>query len=305
MPTRVAVAPVQRHMVEPSQAPTAPTASAAPGTEDVRGPDVTVSRHLDSAQPATEPLTQGFTEVPLVVARHSARQDAQESMRPEVAVEASAALWDHPSPSDSGQPAGSVNGPLGTAVPVEPWAPQPAPSRPSEGPGIGGTTRVASPIARVQRRVAATSLDQPAEPSVQFPQTARSFTPTQAQPPLVVARQVGPPRSPERSPRPGEGMSFASMFSAAGLGAADPDPEDALIGLQRQTEDSGATAAGASASTDLSSAPAPAAAAAAPSAAGSAANFDEMARRLYEPLAARLREELWLDRERAGMISDA
>ncbi|MFZ1411750.1 MAG: hypothetical protein WAS07_09855, partial [Micropruina sp.] len=200
-----------------------------------------------------------------------------------------------------------VNGPLGTAVPVEPWAPRPAPSMPSEGHGIGGTTRVASPIARVQRRVAATSLDQPAEPSVQFPQTARSFTPTQAQPPLVVARQVGPPRSPERSPRPGEGMSFASMFSAVSLGGAavDADPEDALIGLQRQTEDSGATAAGASASTDLSSAPGPAAAAAAPSAAGSAANFDEMARRLYEPLAARLREELWLDRERAGMISDA
>ena len=37
---------------------------------------------------------------------------------------------------------------------------------------------------------------------------------------------------------------------------------------------------------------------------GPAANLDEMARRLYEPLAARLREELWLDRERAGLMSD-
>ncbi len=36
----------------------------------------------------------------------------------------------------------------------------------------------------------------------------------------------------------------------------------------------------------------------------SAAHLDEMARRLYEPLAARLREELWLDRERAGLLSD-
>jgi hypothetical protein len=31
-----------------------------------------------------------------------------------------------------------------------------------------------------------------------------------------------------------------------------------------------------------------------------AANLDELARRLYEPLAARLRAELWLDRERTG-----
>ncbi|MDN5760696.1 MAG: hypothetical protein L0H41_00045 [Microlunatus sp.] len=34
------------------------------------------------------------------------------------------------------------------------------------------------------------------------------------------------------------------------------------------------------------------------------ADLDEMARRLYEPLAARLRAELWLDRERAGVIGD-
>ena len=34
-------------------------------------------------------------------------------------------------------------------------------------------------------------------------------------------------------------------------------------------------------------------------------DLDEMARRLYEPLSARLRAELWLDRERAGVMSDA
>ena len=33
-------------------------------------------------------------------------------------------------------------------------------------------------------------------------------------------------------------------------------------------------------------------------------DLDEMARRLYEPLSARLRAELWLDRERAGVMSD-
>ena len=38
----------------------------------------------------------------------------------------------------------------------------------------------------------------------------------------------------------------------------------------------------------------------APTAGAAAADLDEMARRLFEPLSARLRAELWLDRERAG-----
>jgi len=44
-------------------------------------------------------------------------------------------------------------------------------------------------------------------------------------------------------------------------------------------------------------------------AAGAAANalptdLDELARRLFDPLSARLKSELWLDRERAGMVTD-
>ncbi len=34
------------------------------------------------------------------------------------------------------------------------------------------------------------------------------------------------------------------------------------------------------------------------------ANMDELATRLYEPLVARLKAELWLDRERAGALTD-
>jgi hypothetical protein len=44
---------------------------------------------------------------------------------------------------------------------------------------------------------------------------------------------------------------------------------------------------------------------AAPTAGAAAAQLDEMARQLFEPLSARLRAELWLDRERAGLVSDA
>jgi hypothetical protein len=52
--------------------------------------------------------------------------------------------------------------------------------------------------------------------------------------------------------------------------------------------------------------PAPAAAAA-PSAAAPGAggqNIDDLVRRLYDPLAARIKAELWLDRERAGLVTD-
>lgn len=33
-------------------------------------------------------------------------------------------------------------------------------------------------------------------------------------------------------------------------------------------------------------------------------DLDELARRLFDPLSARLKSELWLDRERAGMVTD-
>ncbi|QNE21559.1 hypothetical protein F1D05_31100 [Kribbella qitaiheensis] len=54
---------------------------------------------------------------------------------------------------------------------------------------------------------------------------------------------------------------------------------------------------------------APQAAAAAPAAqapakAMGAAEVEELAKRLYEPLTAKLRAELWLDRERAGRVTD-
>jgi 3-oxoacyl-ACP reductase-like protein len=58
------------------------------------------------------------------------------------------------------------------------------------------------------------------------------------------------------------------------------------------------------AAADTSSA-APSASSAPPAAGAKPPDLDELARRLYEPLTARLRAELWLDRERAGVMSDA
>ena len=37
---------------------------------------------------------------------------------------------------------------------------------------------------------------------------------------------------------------------------------------------------------------------------GGGGDVDELVNRLYDPLAARLRAELWLDRERAGVLMD-
>ncbi|MBN3453246.1 hypothetical protein JNN96_04360 [Mycobacterium sp. DSM 3803] len=79
--------------------------------------------------------------------------------------------------------------------------------------------------------------------------------------------------------------------------------------IQRDTDDTApAPAAEAAPPPPPESAAAVAAAPAAAAAAGAAApggtNVDELLNKLYDPLVARLRAELWLDRERAGMLMD-
>lgn len=105
-------------------------------------------------------------------------------------------------------------------------------------------------------------------------------------------------------------MSFERMFSGAVTAptVAASEAGNVHATVQREPVDSGPTSSNASVSAATESATAaPAAVPGGPGPGGgeSGANLDEMARRLYEPLAARLREELWLDRERAGLMSDA
>jgi hypothetical protein len=107
-------------------------------------------------------------------------------------------------------------------------------------------------------------------------------------------------------------MSFERMFPGSSQVPTASDPAEDGATVQREavaapaaaephvqavTGDTGATAAAVTGGAPGS------AGAAGP--AGSGGNLDEMARRLYEPLVARLREELWLDRERAGLMNDA
>jgi hypothetical protein len=98
-------------------------------------------------------------------------------------------------------------------------------------------------------------------------------------------------------------MSFASMFGSEAASETGSPALDGFTSVQLQAADDSAPAA--SEPTDTTSTP-PIATAAPPPAVpgGKPADLDELARRLYEPLTARLRAELWLDRERAGVMSN-
>ena len=140
-----------------------------------------------------------------------------------------------------------------------------------------------------------------------------------------VAGPVGYPSAPPPITLPsttGPARSFAAMFATASgeqpAAEAEEHPGYTTIQLQTDAEPAAAgpppgepTTAPAAELPVETAAPAPATAPAAspggapPTAGAAAAELDEMARRLFEPLSARLRAELWLDRERAGLVTDA
>lgn len=183
----------------------------------------------------------------------------------------------------------------------------------------------ASPAGRPAEIVAPTDAPMPtAMPNAVAAQVVR---PTEAAtPPLPIVQRGHPAGRSQQSAPSQPGMSFASMFSAA-----DPAPRaDGFTTVQLQW-DSGPTeseraAADSGQLSDLRSSttpvaqrqdddattpppmpdPLPMPPPAAPAADQQAgADIDEMARRLFEPLSARLRAELWLDRERVGLVTDA
>ncbi|WP_133801654.1 hypothetical protein [Kribbella caucasensis] len=92
-------------------------------------------------------------------------------------------------------------------------------------------------------------------------------------------------------------VSLQEMFGGQQQGVVQRD--------ETQSGDTPAEAAAPVASPPLEQAQPPQQAPAQQSAKGmSAAEVEELAKRLYEPLSARLRAELWLDRERAGRTTD-
>jgi hypothetical protein len=169
-------------------------------------------------------------------------------------------------------------------------------------------------VVALDRYAAVRSVEPPASPR----------RPATVMPPMpIVQRHTA---AAESAPTPthrssSAGISFASIFAAAseaaetGYTTVQLQADDSSHDVDASEADSTPTAPAPGVSVQREgeapppSTPAPAGAPAggAPGAGGApaGADLDEMARRLFEPLSARLRAEFWLDRERAGLMTDA
>jgi hypothetical protein len=177
--------------------------------------------------------------------------------------------------------------PIGPAVIPEPW---PAPAGASAAEPIAPTRHSSPPT--VSRLATAT----PAYPTPRSTGSSRT---------VAVGPAIPRPTAHAASSQsePAVAMSFSSMFDSADNNETRSEAEDGFTSVQLESAgDSAAPAA--EPTTDTPSTP-PVSSSAAPAASGAKPpDLDELARRLYEPLTARLRAELWLDRERAGVTSD-
>ncbi len=194
-----------------------------------------------------------------------------------------------------------------------------AQAAPSSAPVV---SRVMEPIRLGAARAAGTATAAPSTAPIFTPGSAATRTASDA--PATTPTMPGPPAmpvAPAPAATPMVQRSFAAMFAGssgstggtAGSPAAE-NPGFTTVQLQPASEPPPA------ATPESATAPAPepmpeptpppaagaaaATAGAAPTAGAAAADLDEMARRLFEPLSARLRAELWLDRERAGLVTD-
>lgn len=318
--------PVGGPGVEPAAAadPAAALAPAAP-IEPIKPTVPTVrADHAPAAYHASGPLPIG----PPVVARAVAAGAAP----PDLAVGA-------PAPRTTGlvshRASLAVRADLGSAVPPAPAVPRVSYASPA--------TQVQRlldlrPGPRVHPPVeSGTSPDTPVQVCpVTDPVEVSGRAAAPIRPPAPVPlqrRSIVTTATTSASPRPASGVSpaavsgparsFAAMFAAPPIEAAPPTPSNdhpgyTTVQLQTVAAEPAATPpepapepipAPVAEPPVGSAAPPPTAAApagvAAPTAGAAAANLDEMARRLFEPLSARLRAELWLDRERAGLVTDA
>jgi hypothetical protein len=202
--------------------------------------------------------------------------------------------------------------PLGPAVIAEPWTG--AARTPAAGPAV--PTRQGAPL--TVSRLAADATTYPTSrfaganptiavgPSIPLQRVAGLRVPSSGprSSPLIVSH---PTMANEASSESGSarGMSFPSMFGAVGGSVSGSAAEDGFTSVQLQSDGEPTPAASDSAAAAGTASTPPISSAVAPATAGTpSADLDELARRLYEPLTARLRAELWLDRERAGVMSD-
>jgi len=184
---------------------------------------------------------------------------------------------------------------------------------PTVGQRLGPHAHVPAPEAATVQRSAegngVSSTERPGRPDAE-PQAA----------PAPRRSRLGEPVIPDAPIQPAHDdvqlMPLQRMFEpataavAAGVASADgpnsvvfDPPPGSPAPVQRDGEDSADVGVPAAVSDPAPVAAAPATAASAPSAAAPP-DLDDLARRLFEPLSARLKTELWLDRERAGHLTD-
>ncbi|WP_375425723.1 hypothetical protein [uncultured Friedmanniella sp.] len=263
-----------------------------------------------------DPLAPGAAEPKLTVVSRSVDRGAARPLTVARAVAASSTPTLGTPTSRPLAIAPPVTGSPGGARRLEAAAVQPLRFVPVGAPASAGSVR---PTAVVQRVAAAPTVVGP-DPGL------ASSPPGPGTPPPAVrtaafnelASSVAPAVVPPR-PVVGSSASFAQMFSAGTPAAEAGRTGPMSVPLQRrvdvdevqvvgQPDPAGPAAADPPGDpvAATNSNPSPGAASAAPTGAGagagaSGADLEELAHRLYEPLSARLRAELWIDRERAGV----
>jgi hypothetical protein len=157
--------------------------------------------------------------------------------------------------------------------------------------------------------VAASPLEQPsavaAGPATSSPGLSNPGPPSLTGPSLTVSRLTEPSLTVPRLTEPDLAAPTLAVPSLQRQSFDDAVAADQPVETTADTSTSPRTT---DASTEPPAAPGPGATsvtgALPANASAPSADLDEMARRLYEPLVARLRAELWLDRERAGVFGD-
>jgi hypothetical protein len=148
-------------------------------------------------------------------------------------------------------------------------------------------------------------------PSPSLPSTAgapaTSITPPASaeQPAMAVSsRTVGLAEMFAMAAAQAPGAQFSSGQDGAPSGDGLAVQRSTDTDVQRTVLDSTGSEAGTPGNAGTTTTSAAPGGPAAPAAPLSGAELEEMARRLYEPLSARLRAELWQDRERSGLLTD-
>ena len=306
-PARTGRAPAtSRHQHAPARSPTDPGATQpdrrrvsprpAPGHTGQRSADLVGAG--GAATPLRGPAAPSESHLELRSAGRSRRPAEHRRARRVSAMEMptapASAAWSPVAPRASGSGSSAWSSPLG--------------------PSAAESARSGASRATVQRSAAETS--PPAVGTTTYPRSGEPSAPM-VSPPMAAAdsapmiqRRFDAPSSgtavtpPVSADPPAMAVSSRTVGLAEMFAMAAAQPSDGGATIQRSADTEVQPAADPPAAAPAAAPSAAPAGPAGPAAPMSGAELEEMARRLYEPLSARLRAELWQDRERSGLLTD-